>query len=199
MLMGLNGNADVLTDGSFNMALDDGDQIGQHSPYSFRTSGKLYHFYSSNYTSSSSGNWNTHLTGLFAGVRLTKNNQEYYGWIRIKMVNEEKFIVTDMALGVPFMNIVAGDTTAMGAISLNESISQDIELWTVNDQLLIENRSDQNYDLRLFDLSGSNILDQEAIEEKDFRVSTANWTNGVYIAAIRQENGKIFRRKILVQ
>jgi hypothetical protein len=198
-LLGLHSDADVVTDGAHIVAFDSGDQIGQHTPHFFNGSDNIYHFYSSNYTSSNSGNWQTHIDGLFAGVRLTKNGQGYYGWIRIRMINEKKFIVKDMALGEPLMNIVAGDTTASGAITLNESISKDLELWTVDNHLLIENRSNRSYDLRVFSFDGKTMVDLEAIQEREKQLSTTHWKSGVYLVGIREENGRVWRRKILIQ
>ncbi|MFI5135700.1 MAG: T9SS type A sorting domain-containing protein [Chitinophagales bacterium] len=187
----MNGNQLIGQGGNFSSAakLYTNDPISSAALW---IGGSNYHvmgyFYDSVHGNiSESGPWQN-VTNGFLGLRLVLNNHEYYGWVRLDVINyADHAVVKDYALNIlPDQPILAGEISIPTG-GLAENTFADLHILQTENGIMIRTSSIQPFTISLVDLDGREIQRIEKQTSDQF-ISTMNLAEGIYF--VRAESSK---------
>lgn len=137
------------------------------------------------------GNWPKNSIMKF---RINKNNDYYYGWMRLSIILQRKIIIKDFAYQTqPNVPMIAGDTTDLAAVNYFNPC--EITIGQQQHTLHIySNQNLNNSDLKLYDLTGR-LHYTEIINGFENKIEFSK--KGIYILEIIG-NDIVFRKKVFV-
>ncbi len=83
-----------------------------------------------------------------------------------------------------------------GFISISENQSEDIQIFSTNDEIVIHTNHLQG-EVAVTDATGKSILHERFSDSKI--ISTNDWSKGVYILNFRVRNGKVYTKNVIVE
>lgn len=176
-----------------------GDTINDNPYVPWVSSGDAWYFDS---VGNQYGDWTPSGGDLFAGIRLTRNGQFLYGWVRMEQlggVPHGQLVVKDMAIDTTGSFIAAGDTVTANTASLERWEAGEWNAIFRNGLLelsLLANGMDAQF--VVLDQSGR-ALERGSLKPGELkRIGALDWPQGVYIVALRNQKG-ISRRRIILR
>lgn len=188
-------------------AFNSGDSISGQNTGFLQNEGGLYTYYffqsSTNYgysiSATSYGEWLGLGNSLFAGVRLIKNGQPHFGWVRMTRNSVNQLTIHDMAINDnPNIAIAAGDTGFVNNVGLAELKPNLAKILRGTDKIIVQtNPRISDFKLSIFDISGKRIYEENGKPGERKEIGTNDWSQGTYVLLMETEKGRAFRRKII--
>lgn len=131
--------------------------------------------------------WDSGDQDKFVGLRLELNGNYHYGWVRLDVTAaSDTVIVKDMAV-----NLTAGDPIQTGATGLStiEALKEMVQFSQGSDFLqVLTDPTFGEYVLRVTDLSGKTMREEQSRAGEPNRWQTASWPKGIYVLYIQRDD-----------